>query len=134
MVAELVATGAGGASTASALLPRHGRQEPSATLHDRPRLPTRSTHSVTTRPRYWNRPVSPNHSPRSSRRRLTVVSRMQASPSSVTAPWNEKSGEGAVSSGVATDHTAAHSFQLPAAVLQELRPAMSMHSETTSPR
>ena len=65
---------------------------------------------------------------------------MQASPSTVTGPWDgEGSGLGsgmgaAVPPAFATDHTAAHSFQLPAAVLQELRPAMSMHFDTTSPR
>ena len=57
---------------------------------------------------------------------------MQAWPSSVTAPWNEKSGEAARPSdgegsgsgsgaaappAFATDQTAAHSFQLPEAVL-----------------
>ena len=61
---------------------------------------------------------------------------MQASPSTVTAPWNEKSAEG-VGVGVGVGEAApltAQGFQLPSATLQELRPAMSMHSETTSPR
>ena len=69
---------------------------------------------------------------------------MQASPSTGTALSDEGAGSGTGSgagsgtgagpaSGAAAP-LAAQGFQLPSATLQELRPAMSMHSETTSPR
>ena len=77
---------------------------------------------------------------------------MQASPSTVTALSDEGEGSGTGSgagsgagsgtgSGTgagpacgAAAPLAAQGFQLPSATLQELRPAMSMHSDTTSPR
>ena len=58
---------------------------------------------------------------------------MQASPSTVTGPWDDE-GSGTASGRGAAAPLAAQGFQLPSATLQELRPAMSMHSETTSPR
>ena len=73
---------------------------------------------------------------------------MQASPSTVTALSDEGAGSGTGSgagsrtgSGTgagpacgAAAPLAAQGFQLPSATLHEGRPAMSMHSETTSPR
>ena len=77
---------------------------------------------------------------------------MQASPSTVTALSDEGAGSGTGSgtgsgagsgtgSGTGTGPAcgaaaplAAQGFQLPSATLQLLLPAMSMHSETTSPR
>ena len=75
---------------------------------------------------------------------------MQASPSTVTALSDEGAGSGTGSgtgsgagsgtgSGAgpacgAAAPLAAQGFQLPSATLHEGRPAMSMHSETTSPR
>jgi len=61
---------------------------------------------------------------------------MQGSPSTVTGPSADEaagSGTGA-GSAFAPDRTAAHSFQLPEAVLQLLLFAIMTQSEMTSPR